>query len=38
MWEEAPVSKYRSVFCGWFNVMVLNEEVRDCGSHPASGL
>lgn len=24
MWEEAPVSKNHSLFCGWFNVMVLS--------------
>jgi len=26
MWEEADISKYQLVVCGWFNVMVLNEE------------
>jgi hypothetical protein len=30
MWEVAPESKYQSLFCGWFRVMVLKVEARDC--------
>ena len=41
MCEDAPVSKYQSVFCGWFSVVVLMAEASDCWSQagrPASGL
>ena len=30
MWEVAPESKYHSVCCGWFSVMVLKVDARDC--------
>jgi hypothetical protein len=41
IWEEAPESKYHSLFCGGFNVMVLKVGARDCWSHegrPTIGL